>query len=624
MKRRDFIASLLVLLGCKEENIIKHSEVRVNKLFNLFFGGLSPLGVIYNKSSFADLTDFTVNGVVTPTVSGNTINFTGGTDVYTNTIDLTSPYTMLENWTMTVQAKITSGAKTGFYIGSRAQSSAPHALFGYFSLDKIGIAAGSTVTLRGSEASLVTSVNDVIELVLTKSHYDITLTGRNVTTGGATSSTTYTFVTTSAASEPLTPNTGRFCIGTRSSTFSVLSYYVYSSVPIGARIAIVGDSIVEGYGASTYDTAFARLTATTYPTTIIHAGENDRTSAVLLRIPQLIQLNPQYVILSIGVNDLVNGISVSTIMTNVASIVSQLQAVNITVYHLLNYSTVSNIASYRDSLLQTYPGKTIDPNLYTAGNYIADNIHPNDTGHLAIKDSIVASGYFATVSAIDPSTLSPIAWWKNGVGMASDGSQWTDSQGNYNLTAAGSAKPTYNASSQNSLPSYTFNGSANVFTGARITQMQGAAKIVMWAVGKRFCLAHYGSTGTTARTELVHLTSDDKIYGLACNSGTTYGAVQSSNAFHYCVLVYDGAKASGTIQDRLRVYINGVETFFTTFPGSIPATSENDATAIIHMGKFFGGFTGGEVCDAGIITGTLLTPAQIAGLNAYLKNTFAL
>lgn len=77
--------------------------------------------------------------------------------------------------------------------------------------------------------------------------------------------------------------------------------------------------------------------------------------------------------------------------------------------------------------------------------------------------------------AFSPTSLTPTAWWDNGATyMAADGSQWTDRMGNYNLTAAGTARPTYTTNAQNGLPSYTFDGTTDVLAGSRITQIQGS------------------------------------------------------------------------------------------------------------------------------------------------------
>ncbi len=589
-------------------------------LYNWMSGGAAApvLGIIYNSSSFANIDDFTVNGAVTPTAGGGTINFTGGTDVFSNTIDLTDPYTMLENYTIRIRATITTGAKTGFTFGSRAQSSAPHSMYGYFNNDFIGIAAGATVAEVATEVALATSIGDLIEMTLTKQGLLVTVTGRNVTTGGATVQTSYTFNITTAAVEPLTPNTGRFAIGTRGSTFSVSEFFVYSSVVKDSLICIVGDSITEGYGASTYNTAFARLTNVSFPTTIIHAGENDRTTAVILRLPQLIELSPTHVILSIGVNDLINLVSVSTIMANIATIVAALEAEGIIVYHVLNYATATNADALRTAIKTAYPGKFINPWTSAASNFIADNIHYDDDGHAAVHSAIVASGFFSTVAPIDPFSLTPLCYWDNGATyMASDGSQWTDRMGNYNLTAAGAARPTLVSNALNGLSSYTFNGTEQVLTGGRITQIQNASSFTMWFVAKRGGLTHYSSG--SLRTEFIHYT-DNLNYGIIANGGTTFGTHARSNAYNYSVIVYDGSKSLNT--NRVRMWTNGVEQNIT-FSGTIPATTENDASSLIRMGRFFGGFFASEMLEAGIITSAITIP-QIAGVNNFLKAKYAL
>lgn len=614
MNRSEFLKFLGLgfLTSCIEE------DMKVKQILGWWGGSAgNPLGIIYNESTFPDVADFTVNGSVTPTAGGGTINFTGGTDVFSNTLDLTDPYTMLENYTMRIRATITAGAKTGFTFGSRGQSSGAHSMFGYFNNDFIGIAGGSPVAEIATEVALATSVGDLIELTLTKQALTVTVTGRNVTTAGSTVQTSYTY-NLSTVVEPLTPNTGRFCIGTRGSTFSVSEFYIYSSVVKNAVACLVGDSITEGYGASTYAKAFARKVNVSYPTTIMHAGENDTSAAVVLRLPQLIELSPTNVILSIGVNDFVYSIPLATIMANIATIVSSLESNGIVVYHLLNYAT--GTSTLRTAIQAAYPTSYIDPLTSDSNYFLPDLTHYNDYGHTAVYNAISASGFIGTPidPAIDPFSLTPLAYWDNGGSyMAADGSQWTDRMGNYNLTAAGAARPTLTPGALNGLSSYSFNGTSQVLSGARITQIQNASSFTFWFVGRRCAMTHY--TSGTIRTEFVH-NIDNLNYGIVANSTLNYGTHARTNAFNYSVIVFDGTQTGNA--NRLRMWTNGFENVIT-FTGTIPAATENDVSSIIRLGRFAGGFIAGESLEHGIIT-RALTPEQVEGVGFFLKNKYAL
>ncbi len=367
----------------------------LKKFFMLMAGSNPeyPFGTIYSKSNFTSLSEWTIQGVITPTVSGGTINFTGGTTVYTNTLNLTSPYTQLENYSITTQVKITGGGTNGWMIGIRSYNGvAPHSIFAFYSGGLIGISAGSPTGIVSSTPSLASSVNDVIELTLSKSGTIATISARNVTTSSSVVTTSYTFVLTSI-SEPLTPNTGRFCIGTFGSTFSVLSYAVSTTVVKRARLCIVGDSITEGYCASTYANSYSRLLNSNYPSTIILAGESDRTAEVLLRVQQIIDFNPRVVLLAVGVNDVATSVPSGTYTTNLSSIYTQLINAGLTVRFLLAKSTSLNLTTLNNYITSTYSSSIIiDPGTMIAGDFIADGFHYNDSGNLKVYNAIVASG----------------------------------------------------------------------------------------------------------------------------------------------------------------------------------------------------------------------------------------
>jgi hypothetical protein len=219
-----------------------------------------------------------------------------------------------------------------------------------------------------------------------------------------------------------------------------------------------------------------------------------------------------------------------------------------------------------------------------------------------------------------PLTLSPLSWWDNGATyMAADGSQWTDRMGLYNLTAAGTARPTYTAGAQNGLPSFAFDGTTDVLTGARITQIQGVNGLTMWSAGKKWVFTHYDAGNSNLRTEFIH-NSDNLNYGIVANTATSLGTHASPDAFNYSLLVYDGTQ--GTNETKLKLYLGGVAQT-VSFTLTIPATTESSASSLIRMGKFFGGFKAGQSLEHGIIT-RAITAGEITSLNSYLAAKYAL
>lgn len=225
-------------------------------------------------------------------------------------------------------------------------------------------------------------------------------------------------------------------------------------------------------------------------------------------------------------------------------------------------------------------------------------------------------------SAFTPLSLSPVAWWDNGpTYMAADGSQWTDRVNGLNLTATGSAKPTFTAGAQNGLPSFTFDGVANSLDRARITQIQAKAGVTLWAVGKRCIMSQ--DANATNKTTLIH-TATDILYGYISAGTDGHGLKSTANAFKYYVMVFDGSQATNDL--KLLLYINGVlQTSLNFQATTIPTATENGATSRMQLGAWNlkTTFFAGQSLEHGIVA-SALTSTQVANLNTYLAAKYAL
>jgi lysophospholipase L1-like esterase len=350
----------------------------------------TPIGSIYSSNGWTNLNDFNVlTGFTVSVGAGGTLNFSGGTGVYSQRVELLE-YTRLENFTVRAIYKRTAAAKSGYHLGVFSINGvAPRGIFGYYSADTIGIGNVQTVTFTST--AFTTATNDVVELMLTKNGPNIVLKATNYTTG-TTATLTYTYSLTSI-SEPLTVNTGRFSLGTFGSTFQVQHYSVYSSDLRRAKVAFVGDSITEGYCASTYENGFVRRLNKVYSgSTVLHAAENDRTAELLLRLPQLIALKPKNAIVYIGANDIATLVPSSTYNANINSIYSQLTNAGIRTIFLIGYATSINFTTLNANLRATIPDSNlIDPKTSDSSNFIADGLHYNDTGNDAVYKAILES-----------------------------------------------------------------------------------------------------------------------------------------------------------------------------------------------------------------------------------------
>ncbi len=386
-----------------------YAPVNVNKLLNR----QPTVGSIYNKSSWANLTGLTPNGT-TPTVNGsNQLAFSGGANTFTQTLDI-NYVTCLEKWAMSVSIIADTPTLTsyGLGIGIRSNSSyAQYGVTGYVDLSTnatrgiVRVYAGST-SVAVSTTALSFSAGDTIQITISRNYNYISVVASNLTTKAAASVANYYFVLTYSAPF-IMPNSGKFAVYNFGGNQIVTSLSVRSNAIKNPDILFVGDSKTVGYYSGAKAGRFADIVGAHYQTQV-NAGGNDGTVEVLARIPEIISILPKIVVLNIGRND-IGAISAPTIYANYASIVSQLQAAGITVYHLLPiYETTANQAALTANIIATFGAANCiaDQVVNYSGTastvLVADNIHPNAFAHSVIANSILNSGFFNTIRPSSP------------------------------------------------------------------------------------------------------------------------------------------------------------------------------------------------------------------------------
>lgn len=361
---------------------------------------IPTLGTIYNQSSWTSGTlasDFTANGA-TPTVTSNQLVFSGGVGDFVHTLDLNT-YTCLENWTITMQAKVgtVSGAH-GFAIGIRSSNSSnSYDSFAWFEMDASGTAgqswivtqANGTSTFRGNTSAVAFSLNDVIEITYSRNGLLFTVSTRNVTTSSSSQTVSYTYPNGS----PYLPNTGRFSIASVGGTFTVQSLSITSNEQTGAPFCAIGDSKTAMYNASVLGNRWSTKLGDYLNIGVTLAGASDKTGDVLNRVQEIINLNPKLVILAIGSNDVRFGVADATMKSNYASIVSQLTSAGIRVIHTTGFYETSGLdqSSLSAYIIANYSSQDIIDTLPVVLS-LSDGTHPNDAGHLLIAQTIATSG----------------------------------------------------------------------------------------------------------------------------------------------------------------------------------------------------------------------------------------
>lgn len=359
-------------------------------------------GSIYNASQWANLNDFTINGC-TASASSNNINISSVSDgTNSQTLDY-NYYTCLEYWRVFVRFTINSSVTStswGLATGIRSFSGANASLYANFITNTDATYGGHLLiaSLYPSPANLVVSTGtlsfsngDSIELTIERNGNQIYATARNASTNSAVLTVSYTMVTDVVGSA-LLPNTGKFSLFARGGTQIVDSLNIVSREIIRPKLMLIGDSKTVGYYASWYS-RWASLFKSGLNSLVVHAGGGDRTADMLNDTTEIINGNPEQVLIEGGTNDPDS----TTTKTNLALLVTTLQNHGITVSQTCFYqSSTSNLWRW-NWLQRTYPANTLINNynnLQVAGALNADGVHPTNYGDSLINNAIVAANLF--------------------------------------------------------------------------------------------------------------------------------------------------------------------------------------------------------------------------------------
>jgi len=172
---------------------------------------------------------------------------------------------------------------------------------------------------------------------------------------------------------------------------------VRNAVPVGETIVAFGDSLTYGTGAAKgqdYPTQLGQLLGQK----IINRGiPGDTTAGALKRLDEIIKLKPQIVFLTLGGNDLKNGVPKSTAFSNLEQVVVRLQEAGALVviggidlpFFSKGYDEAYEVLAIKTSALLV-PNVLAD--IIGNAGLMSDRIHPNAEGY-----SIMANHFYQAV-----------------------------------------------------------------------------------------------------------------------------------------------------------------------------------------------------------------------------------
>lgn len=199
------------------------------------------------------------------------------------------------------------------------------------------------------------------------------------------------------------PHKSKMTIPTASLIFAFL-LSVAQAEPAKTTIAILGDSLTEGYGLAK-DSAFPsllekKLQADNPNAKVINAGVSGSTSAGgVSRLEWVLKSKPNILIVALGSNDGLRGLSTKDMQNNLVKIVKAAKERNIKVL-LLGMRVPPNYGKEYEKDFEAVFGKVAKqekipylPFLLqdVAGRSelnLADGIHPNEKGHEILADRL--------------------------------------------------------------------------------------------------------------------------------------------------------------------------------------------------------------------------------------------
>ena len=173
--------------------------------------------------------------------------------------------------------------------------------------------------------------------------------------------------------------------------------------PTTGNIVFLGASITAGFGLSDgegyVDRITEKLVTAGYPYTTINQGiSGNRTDQGLARIDEVLEAEPEIVVLALGGNDFLQGKPLTEVQGNLESIVSVIQSEDVDVLLVgvtapptrgLGYTLESR--KMFESVAENF-GLVLMPN-YLKGivlnqKYMLDQVHPNSAGHQILADNM--------------------------------------------------------------------------------------------------------------------------------------------------------------------------------------------------------------------------------------------
>ncbi len=411
-----------------------------------------PYGTIFSEADFSSASRFPIVGTGI-TRGTNKLTMAGNPTLFASYVvhdDAASPfrYTCLENWKMRARVKTPSTLNTSSYgigLGVRSTNTVdPYSTSMRWSWDSgqnfIYLYYKTSISMQMvSTTKYVPQANTYYWVEVTRVKDSFTYKIFDGATGTTQLfSATLTFPTFTAGNYIKAHNTGQFVLYQFGGGNEVTNWEVSTTALKNADYAAIGDSNMHGMFATNNSQRWVENAMTTAGKSFnIFAGISDRASDVLQRVPEVIALKPKNVILSIGRNDLANGVALSTVQSTITNIINTLEAAGITVKLAGVIASNTNVSSLQN-FYNTKPNQQV--NAYAATKAASstslntaygsgDLIHLNAAGNTLLSNLLqtILGPVIPPTPTIpaDPTGLSATAISASQINLA-----WTDASNN--------------------------------------------------------------------------------------------------------------------------------------------------------------------------------------------------
>jgi lysophospholipase L1-like esterase len=376
---------------------------------------VATIGEIFNETSFASATNFPITGA-SITRGTNKLDMTGaptlfGSYVVHDNSSNNHRYTGLENWKQRVRVKTPAtinGTSYGIGIGVQsANTYDPYTTTVRWSNDTGGPGALGSLYLYNklTTAGQVQGVGSFAPAAATYYWIEVERIKNAFSVSVFSDQGTRLFnesvqFNIGSVQYNQAHNVGRFVIHHFGGNgIEVTNWEVSSSALKKADYCVIGDSNTYGLFAGTSPQRWAELAMIAgNKTYTINAGIADRTADVVLKLNEIVALQPKNVLLSVGRNDIAAGVATGTWQANIDNIINTLEAAGITVKLCGVIASNVNV-----STMQTYyTGKAnTQVNFYTetksAGTTLNAAYDSGDAIHLNVAAQQVLATLVLTI-----------------------------------------------------------------------------------------------------------------------------------------------------------------------------------------------------------------------------------